>query len=264
MVLSNFAQGFKQFLDLSLLSLFKDNLHLDPSEVQMLAGVVAFPWSLKLIYGFTCDNVPIMGSKRRIHLMLNCACCVCAILMIMAFGNLFGKYFTVFCVFITQVNMAYSDVVVDALTVLAAKSEDVDDAGDVLNSTCFLFQGIGAIVGACLSMLCSKQGEDVDPYACFGIYALLQLCFLAASYKMSLSLEPKDFTTESSLLEYKTDDSNQLLQSFTCNIVLILKAMNNIELIKTIAFFVITGFLNPQIYNVQYYFLMDNCELKYE
>lgn len=69
-------------------------------------------------------------------------------------------------------NMAYCDCIVDALTVLASKSE-VEEAGKNLNSVCYLFQGIGAIAGASLSMAFSKEGEDVDYFTCFGIYAAL-------------------------------------------------------------------------------------------
>lgn len=100
MVISNFAQGFKQFLDLSLLSLFKDYLHLEPSEVQMLQGIVAFPWSLKLIYGFTADNVKIFGSKRRGHLLMNTSICTSSILMVILFGKYMDKFFIVAFLFI--------------------------------------------------------------------------------------------------------------------------------------------------------------------
>jgi hypothetical protein len=55
--LCNFIQGFKQFLDLSLLSLYKNTLDLEPEEVQAFMGIICLPMSFGIIYGFMSDNV---------------------------------------------------------------------------------------------------------------------------------------------------------------------------------------------------------------
>ena len=130
-------QGFKQFLDLSLLNLYKKELKLEPAEVTMFMGIVAMPWSLKIIYGFIGDNVRIFGSKRKGHIMMNTLLCSIAMISLMTYGVQFGKYFVTFCVFVSQINMAYNDTITDALTVAASKS-DVDDANENLNSICYL------------------------------------------------------------------------------------------------------------------------------
>lgn len=101
LLICNFAQGFKQFLNLSLLSLYKDYMKLEPAQVQMFMGLIAVPWSLKIIYGFMSDNIYIMNSKRRGHILMNCICCIVAILSLMIFGNSLGKYFTTFCIFVS-------------------------------------------------------------------------------------------------------------------------------------------------------------------
>ena len=99
--LCNFAQGFKQFLDLSLLNLYKDTLKLEPGEVTAFMGIIAMPWSFKIFYGFSSDNIKIFGSKRRGHILLNTMTCSLSMLAIMIFGVQFGKYFITVCVFIS-------------------------------------------------------------------------------------------------------------------------------------------------------------------
>lgn len=119
--LCNFSQGFKQFLDLSLLNLFKNTLKLDVGEVQIFMGLISVPWSFKIVYGFMSDNISVLNSKRRGHVLLNAACCITSMASIIIFGSQFGKYFVTFCCFVSQINMAYNDTVTDAMTVMATK-----------------------------------------------------------------------------------------------------------------------------------------------
>ena len=99
--LCNFAQGFKQFLDLCLLNLYKDVLHLEPAEVTAFMGLIAIPWSFKIFYGFSSDNIRIFGQKRRTHILLNTFLCSMSMIAIMLFGLKFGKYFVTVCVLIS-------------------------------------------------------------------------------------------------------------------------------------------------------------------
>ena len=138
MIICNFAQGFKCFLDLSLLNLYKEVMKLEPAEVQAFIGVIAIPWSFKIIYGFASDNLQVFNSKRRGHLLMNTMCCILSMAAIIVFGVQFGKYFVTVCVFITQINMAYCDTVTDALTVQATK-KGVKNGSENLNSVSYLF-----------------------------------------------------------------------------------------------------------------------------
>ena len=138
MIVCNYTQGFKQFLDLSLLTLYKDTMKLQPAEVQFFMGLIAIPWSLKIIYGFMSDNIKVFDSKRKGHIMMNCLCCITSIGCIIAFGSSMGKYLITFCIFVSQVNMAYNDTVTDALTVQATKF-GVKDGNENLNSLSYFF-----------------------------------------------------------------------------------------------------------------------------
>jgi hypothetical protein len=144
------------------LTLYKDTLEVEPARVQLYMGFIAIPWSLKIIYGFMSDNIKVFNSRRRGHVMMNCICCITAIGNVLVFGEYLGEYFTTFCIFITQVNMAYNDTVTDALTCQAAKF-GVEDGNEILNSISYLMQGIGAIAGALMAMA-AQDSSRIGPY----------------------------------------------------------------------------------------------------
>lgn len=186
--LCNFAQGFKQFLDLCLLNLYKDVLHLEPAEVTVYMGLIALPWSFKIFYGFTSDNIRIFGSKRRNHILLNTVLCSVSMVGIMLFGLEFGKYFVTICVLISQYTMAYNDTVTDALTVQASKF-DIADCCEWLNGMCYAMQGFGAIIGALMAVLV-QRAPYIGPFHCFGIYLGLQITFFICALFMNKQMEP--------------------------------------------------------------------------
>jgi len=76
-------------------------MKLNPAEAQAFIGVIAIPWSFKIIYGFSSDNLKVFNSKRRGHLLMNTMCCILSMAVIIIFGVKFGKYFVTVCVFIT-------------------------------------------------------------------------------------------------------------------------------------------------------------------
>ena len=125
-------------MDLSLLNLYKDALKLSPTEVQFFMGLIAVPWSFKIVYGFLADNVALRGSKRKGHLLVNALSCACAMAALILFGLRLGKYFITFCVLMSQINMAYSDTVTDALT-CQATAKGVKNGSENLNSIAYLF-----------------------------------------------------------------------------------------------------------------------------
>ena len=94
--------------------------------------------------------------------MMNCICCISAIANVLLFGASFGEYFTTFCIFITQINMAYNDTVTDALTCQAAKF-DVEDGNSILNAMSYCMQGVGAIAGALMAMS-AQNNPNIGPY----------------------------------------------------------------------------------------------------
>lgn len=49
---------------------YEQYLKLSPSKMAFHLSVVAFPWSLKVLYGIITDNVPILGSYRKPYVII--------------------------------------------------------------------------------------------------------------------------------------------------------------------------------------------------
>ena len=97
--------------------LFKDTYQLEPSYTQYLAGIIMLPWSVKIIYGFLSDNVPIFGSRRRSYLYIG------ALIQITSMGAMSLDMFesaemASVMLFFSNIAIAMSDVVLDSLMVV--------------------------------------------------------------------------------------------------------------------------------------------------
>jgi hypothetical protein len=111
----NFTQGFRRLVELGLYFILRDKLKLQPSEISVLMGIMAFPWMIKIILAVISDSVIFLGSRRRSYLMANSAANFTAILCLMVIETDLGKYFIIFCLFISQICMTWCDCITDAL-----------------------------------------------------------------------------------------------------------------------------------------------------
>ena len=118
-------------------------------------GIITIPWSFRIFYGFLSDNIRILGTKRKGHIVMNTACCVLTMCILIIFHNL-GKYFIVTCITISQLNMAYNDTVVEAL-IVKATNLGIINGSQSLNSVSYMFQAFGAITGALIVIATSEQ-----------------------------------------------------------------------------------------------------------
>lgn len=97
--------------------MWKRSYGLEPSYSQFLSSFIYIPWSIKILYGLISDNIPIMGSRRKIYLII--------------FGLIqFGSVMTLTCfhlsspvaamVMLTSISLctAFSDVVIDSILVV--------------------------------------------------------------------------------------------------------------------------------------------------
>ena len=112
---SNFAQGFRRLLELGLYYVFKDKLGLQPGEVTLLLGIMAFPWVAKIFLAIFSDNITCCGSRRKSYLIINASVNIFALILLMLFGIMYGKYFIMFCIILSQICMTWSDAISDAL-----------------------------------------------------------------------------------------------------------------------------------------------------
>ena len=128
--------------------LLKDTLHLTPAAVTSLLSIAHVPWVVKPLYGFISDNFPIAGERRRPYLV---ACGLVGSLAFWCLGS--GGVSTLTplsaCALITltELAVAFSDVVVDAVVVEQARGESQSAAG-ALQSLCWGAQAVGSLSSA--------------------------------------------------------------------------------------------------------------------
>jgi hypothetical protein len=63
-----FVEGAITLTTLARTFLLKDELLLGPSEIAAITGLVSFPWTIKPVYGYLTDQVPLFGFRRRSYL----------------------------------------------------------------------------------------------------------------------------------------------------------------------------------------------------
>jgi len=189
----NFAQGFRRLLELGLYYVFKEKLGLQPGEITLLLGIMAFPWIAKIFLAIFSDNISIFGSRRKSYLIINSSVVILSIVLLMALGVKEGKVFIMTCVFISQVCMTWNDAITDALIAQASRS-DLKKGAANLQTVASMAYAIGGIIACCSAgsiELSSSEGEQIDPNWYFGTYAVLISILLVASICLNRALEPE-------------------------------------------------------------------------
>ena len=181
-------------LDLGLYFVFKDKLGLQPSEIEILLGVINFPWVVKMLFGLISDNFTFFGSRRKSYLMTMVSLNLLSLLMLMMFAVKYGKYFITFCIFSTQLCMTYCDAISDALIVQNSKISE--SAANNLNSLTMFASAFGGILGcsfaALIELVQTKRTTSIiDPNTYFGIYAFLIFVLLVGVVRLNPNLEPE-------------------------------------------------------------------------
>ncbi len=104
------------------MDLFKQYLHLEPAEMQILTSVINFPWSIKVVYGLVADNVPIYGSKRRSYITIN-GLMQFFFLMPLVTSWIQSKYVITMFLTLFAFNVSFNDAIIDALMVMQSRRD---------------------------------------------------------------------------------------------------------------------------------------------
>lgn len=111
------------------------------------------PWSLKIFYGLISDNLPIFGSRRKSYLIIGS---LLQFVTMIVLGLSHHETESVACwmLFVSNLSIAFCDVIVDSLMVTQARKYP-DGGAEDLNAfswTCMSFGGFfGAIAAAILT-----------------------------------------------------------------------------------------------------------------
>eukprot|EP00551_Chaetoceros_affinis_P007319 CAMPEP_0203676452 /NCGR_PEP_ID=MMETSP0090-20130426/24578_1 /ASSEMBLY_ACC=CAM_ASM_001088 /TAXON_ID=426623 /ORGANISM="Chaetoceros affinis, Strain CCMP159" /LENGTH=498 /DNA_ID=CAMNT_0050542999 /DNA_START=570 /DNA_END=2066 /DNA_ORIENTATION=+ len=193
-----FVEGALGLARLAQTFYLKDTLHLGPAELSALTGLFTLPWTIKPLYGFLSDGLPLFGYRRRSYLIL---CGFLGALSYTALGNNFGGIFdgggaaaggsisviqaTVASFVISSGCIAFSDVVADGIVVQRTRDSDDPKVAGGLQSLCWGSAAIGGLISAYFS---GSLLEVIGPTDVFKITAILPL--LVASIAFFINEEP--------------------------------------------------------------------------
>jgi folate/biopterin transporter len=179
-----FVEGALGLARLAQTYLLKDELHLGPAELSALTGFFVLPWSIKPVYGFLSDGLPLFGYRRRSYLILAGGL---GFFSYFALGqNFFGLLpldqiipATVVALLVSSACIAFSDVVADGIVVQKTRDSDNPAIAGGLQSLCWGSAAIGGLLSAYFS---GSLLEVMKPQDVFGITAVLPLLVAAIAF----------------------------------------------------------------------------------
>lgn len=109
-------------ITLSTQDFFKNKLHLDPGLMTTYMSCLIMPWSIKIIYGFISDNIPIAGTRRKSYVVLMGCTSFCVLSGLFFFEIKNGLSITILLT-IYSTTMAFNKVVTDSIVVVQARRD---------------------------------------------------------------------------------------------------------------------------------------------
>ncbi|MGB3300759.1 MAG: folate/biopterin family MFS transporter [Phormidesmis sp.] len=142
-----FVQGILGLARLAMSFFLKDDIGLSPAEVAALMGISALPWTIKPVFGFLSDGLPIFRYRRRPYLVLSG---VLGAIAWLAMGTVVDTPLkATLAILLSSLSVAISDVIVDSLVVERVRDEGQGEAG-TLQSLAWGASATGGLITAYL------------------------------------------------------------------------------------------------------------------
>ncbi|KAG1326530.1 putative folate-biopterin transporter 6 [Cocos nucifera] len=139
------SQGFAwSFLRVAADYYWKDVQKVQPSMVQMFAGLYYVPWVMKPIWGVLTDVVPVLGYRRRPYFILAGILGVATTFVVSTFGKL-PIILALLCLIGIMASIAIADVTIDAC--IATNSIERPKLAPDMQSLCGFLSSLGALIG---------------------------------------------------------------------------------------------------------------------
>ena len=174
-----FVQGILGLARLAVSFFLKDDLGLSPAEVAALTGVASLPWTIKPLFGFLSDGLPIFGYRRRPYLMLSGVMGAAAWLALATVVQ--SAWLATAMILLSSLSVAIADVIVDSLVVERVRQESQSDAG-TLQSLCWGASALGGLLTAYLGGLLLEQ---TSTRVVFGVTATFPLIVAIVAWLIS-------------------------------------------------------------------------------
>jgi folate/biopterin transporter len=199
-----FVEGALGLARLAQTFLLKDELHLGPAELSALTGIFTLPWTIKPLYGFLSDGVPLFGYRRRSYLILAglTGCLSYSLVGHNFWGVLDDDAIipaTIACLILSSACIAFSDVVADGIVVQKTRDSNDPKIAGGLQSLCWGSAAIGGLLSAYFS---GSLLEVMKPQDIFGITAVLPFVVAAIGFVMEEKrIEKGALTVETNPIE---------------------------------------------------------------
>ena len=164
-----FVQGILGLARLAISFFLKDDLGLSPAEVAALTGLSTLPWTIKPLFGFLSDGLPIFGYRRRPYLFLSGLLGTLAWLVLAFLAH--TVWLAAAMIVLSSMSIAIADVIVDSLVVERARQESQGEAGTLQS----LSWGTSALGGLLTAYLGGLLLEFTSTQVVFGITATFPL-----------------------------------------------------------------------------------------
>ena len=156
-VMAYFSIGVVQsFLSTPLNIYLVEVLNAEPQMQNTIGILQTLPWSMKLVFGFISDAVPIYGMNRKPYLAIG------SLLYSFSFMaySLVGKHDVTFlsvCTFLGTLGLIQMDVMADTMCVQRSKFEPEETKGQ-MQASCYSIRFAGSLLGAIMgATLCNKD-----------------------------------------------------------------------------------------------------------
>ncbi|NET30997.1 MAG: folate/biopterin family MFS transporter [Cyanothece sp. SIO1E1] len=176
-----FVQGILGLARLAVSFFLKDDLGLSPAEVSVMLGIAALPWTIKPLFGFLSDGLPLFGYHRRSYMILAGLLGTASWLSMATVVNTAGA--AIAAITLNSFSVAVSDVIVDSLVVARARNESLSQVGG-LQSLCWGTSALGGLLTAYLSGFLLEQ---FSTQVVFGITATFPLLIAVAAWLITES-----------------------------------------------------------------------------
>jgi len=142
-----FVQGAVAVSGMAEFLLTRNRFRFGWLELSFLSALVTLAWSIKPIYGFLTDLLPLFGSRRKCYLFCASALCSAGYLYLAFFGINFAT--VAVGLILANIGLGFSDVIVDGLIVERSGPKTVGQ----YQSIAWRARSLGVFLGALFSGL---------------------------------------------------------------------------------------------------------------
>jgi MFS family permease len=148
---------------------------LDTAEIAAFAAIMAFPWTIKPLYGVLTDFVPLLGYRRKSWLILATLLTILGLLAVWALDLPRGATTLLLCLLLLPtIGVAFTDVVADALMI--EKGQPLGLTGRLQSIQWGALYSAGLITGVLGGWLSQTNHESWGFLICGSLTVVTLLC----------------------------------------------------------------------------------------